>query len=50
VRERVRAAGIGAEEAEGSGFVVRDPWGITVRFVARDVPDGVRKQEVGADP
>jgi catechol 2,3-dioxygenase len=50
VRERVRAAGIGAEEAEGGGFVVRDPWGIMVRFVASDVPDGVRKREVGADP
>jgi catechol 2,3-dioxygenase len=38
VRDRVRAAGIGAEEAEGSGFVVRDPWGIAARFVARDAP------------
>jgi catechol 2,3-dioxygenase len=36
VREWVRAAGIGAEEAEGGGFLVRDPWGIAARFVARD--------------
>ena len=50
VRERVRTAGIGAEEAEGGGFVVRDPWGIAARFVARDFPEGVRKREVGTDP
>jgi catechol 2,3-dioxygenase len=36
VRERVEAAGIEAEEAEGRGFLVRDPWGIAVVFVARD--------------
>jgi catechol 2,3-dioxygenase len=35
VRERVEAAGIEAEEAEG-GFLARDPWGIAVVFVARD--------------
>jgi catechol 2,3-dioxygenase len=35
VRERVEAAGIEAAEAEG-GFLVRDPWGIAVVFVARD--------------
>jgi catechol 2,3-dioxygenase len=37
VRERVRAASIEAEEAEGGGFLARDPWGIAVVFVARDV-------------
>jgi catechol 2,3-dioxygenase len=37
VRERVEAAGIEAEEAEGGGLLVRDPWGIAVVFVARDV-------------
>ncbi len=31
VRERVRSAGIAAEEREG-GFLVRDPWGIAVLF------------------
>ena len=36
VRERVEAAGIEAEEAEGGGFLARDPWGIAVVFVARD--------------
>jgi catechol 2,3-dioxygenase len=36
VRERVEAAGIEAEEAEGGGFLVRDPWGIAVVFIARD--------------
>jgi len=36
VRERVEAAGIEAQEAEGGGFLVRDPWGIAVVFVARD--------------
>ncbi len=35
VRERVEAAGIEAQEAKG-GFLVRDPWGIAVVFVARD--------------
>jgi catechol 2,3-dioxygenase len=50
VRERVRAAGIGFEEAEGGGFVVRDPWEIAARFVARDVPDGVRKRDGDTDP
>ena len=35
VRERVEAAGIGAEEAEG-GFLARDPWGIAVLFATRD--------------
>ena len=50
VRERVRAAGIGFEEAEGGSFVVRDPWRIAARFVTRDVTDGVRKREVGTDP
>ena len=35
VRERVEAAGIEAQEAEG-GFLARDPWGIAVVFVARD--------------
>jgi hypothetical protein len=34
VRERVRAAGIATEEREGGGFLVRDPWGIAVLFVA----------------
>ncbi len=33
--ERVEAAGIEAEEAEG-GFLARDPWEIAVVFVARD--------------
>jgi hypothetical protein len=33
VRERVRAAGIGTEEREGGGFLVRDPWRIAVLFV-----------------
>jgi catechol 2,3-dioxygenase len=37
VRERVEAAGIEAQEAEGGGFLARDPWGIAVVFVARDV-------------
>ena len=37
VRERVEAAGIEAEEAAGGGFLARDPWGIAVVFVARDV-------------
>jgi catechol 2,3-dioxygenase len=50
VRERVRAAGIGFEEAEGGGFVVRDPWGIAARFVARDVPDGVKERDGDTDP
>jgi catechol 2,3-dioxygenase len=36
VRERVEAADIEAEEAEGGGFLVRDPWGIAVVFIARD--------------
>ncbi|HEV3476847.1 MAG TPA: VOC family protein [Rubrobacteraceae bacterium] len=36
VREQVEATGIEAEEAEGGGFLVRDPWGIAVVFVARD--------------
>jgi catechol 2,3-dioxygenase len=36
VRERVEAAGIEAEDAEGGGFLARDPWGIAVVFVARD--------------
>ncbi len=35
VRERVEAAGIEAQEAEG-GFLARDPWGIAVVFAARD--------------
>ncbi len=35
VRERVEAAGIEAQEAEG-GFLARDPWGIAALFVARD--------------
>ena len=34
VRERLRAAGIATEEREGGGFLVRDPWGIAVLFVA----------------
>ena len=34
VRERVRAAGVEAEERDGGGFVVRDPWGISVLFTA----------------
>jgi catechol 2,3-dioxygenase len=38
VRERVEAAGIEAEEAEG-GFLARDLWGIAVAFVA-DTPGG----------
>ena len=38
VRKRVEAAGIEAEEAEGGGFLVRDPWGIAVLFVA---PEGL---------
>jgi len=38
VRERVRAAGVRTEESGGGGFVVRDPWGIAARFVARDAP------------
>jgi catechol 2,3-dioxygenase len=37
VRERVEAAGIEAEEAAGGGFLARDPWGIAVVFIARDV-------------
>jgi hypothetical protein len=32
VRERVRAAGVAAEEREG-GLLVRDPWRIAVLFV-----------------
>ena len=36
VRERVEAASIDAEEAEGGGLLVRDPWGLAVVFVARD--------------
>ncbi len=40
VRERVGAAGIEAEEAEG-GFLVRDPWGIAVLFVT---PEGLRRR------
>ncbi len=36
VGERVRAAGIETEEREGGGFLVRDPWGIAVRFVTPD--------------
>jgi hypothetical protein len=36
VRERVEAAGIEAEDAEGGGFLARDPWEIAVVFVARD--------------
>ena len=39
VRERVGAAGIADEEREGGGFLVRDPWGIAVVFVA-DAPEG----------
>jgi catechol 2,3-dioxygenase len=35
VRERIEAAGIETEEAEG-GFLARDPWGIAVVFVSRD--------------
>ncbi len=30
VRERVRATGVGVEEGEDDGFLVRDPWGIAV--------------------
>jgi catechol 2,3-dioxygenase len=37
VRERARAAGIAPEEHEG-GFLVRDPWGIAVLFVAPSEP------------
>lgn len=37
VGERVRAAGIETEEY-GSGFLVRDPWEITVLFVASEGP------------
>jgi catechol 2,3-dioxygenase len=40
VRDRVRTAGIEAEEAEGDGFVVRDPWGIAALFVAHHAPAG----------
>ena len=40
VRERVGAAGIEVEEAEG-GLLVRDPWGIAVLFVA---PEGLRRR------
>ena len=36
VRDRVCAAGIEAEEAEGGGFVVRDSWGIAALFVFRE--------------
>jgi catechol 2,3-dioxygenase len=32
VRERVRAASIETEDSAGGGFIVRDPWGIAVRF------------------
>ena len=39
VRERVGAAGIEVEEREGGGFLVGDPWGIAVLFVA---PEGLR--------
>mgnify|MGYP001204090022 FL=1 len=35
VRERVWAAGIQTEDAQG-GFLVRDPWRIAVRFSARE--------------
>jgi catechol 2,3-dioxygenase len=35
VRERVEAAGLAAEAHE-SGFLVRDPWGIAVAFVAEE--------------
>lgn len=34
VRERLRAAGIQTEDSAGSGFIVRDPWEIAVRFSA----------------
>jgi catechol 2,3-dioxygenase len=34
VRARIDAAGIAVEDAE-TGFVVRDPWGIALRFEAR---------------
>ena len=37
VRERVRTAGIEAEEAEG-GLLVRDPWEIAVLFVGPEGP------------
>jgi catechol 2,3-dioxygenase len=37
VRERARTAGIAPEEHEG-GFLVRDPWGIAVLFVAPSEP------------
>jgi catechol 2,3-dioxygenase len=47
VRDRVRAAGIGAEEAEGGGFVVRDPWGIATRFVAPDSRQPARMPRSG---
>ncbi len=32
VRKRVRTAGIATEEREGSGLLVRDPWGIAALF------------------
>jgi catechol 2,3-dioxygenase len=43
VGERVRAAGIPAEERQG-GFLVPDPWGITVLFVT---PEGLATREEG---
>ena len=39
VDERVRAAGIATEEHE-RGFLVRDPWEISVLFVTPDAPAG----------
>jgi catechol 2,3-dioxygenase len=39
VHERVRAAGIPTEEHE-RGFLVRDPWEISVLFVTPDAPAG----------
>lgn len=32
VRKRIRIANIETEEGAGEGFIVRDPWGIAVRF------------------
>lgn len=37
VRERVRAAGVKIEDTVGGGFIVRDPWGIAVRFSTPEV-------------
>jgi hypothetical protein len=48
-QERVRAAGIATEEYE-RGFLVRDPWEITVLFVIPKAPGREKRIRLNSRP